>query len=377
VAADASSLGAGPAMLGLVVGAYSITNLPANVLGGWMIDRLGRKPVLLVGLALAAVAVALYPLAVTSGQLLTARFGHGLAGGILVPAVFTVTGDRSRVGATGRAMGRLGAAIGAAAVVAPAGAGIVRQALGTSAVFLLVAGLLVLAVVVAAVGVREPRPLSTDRRAPPVQRAPAVGQTVAGGMRELIATPGLRWMLVTVVAMTAAVGVLAGFLPVSVEGLGASPSLTGALFTVYALVAAGLMLSPASGVVDRGGAVRPITFGLAALAAAMALLAVPSLALAPVATALFGVGYGLIFPAVSAAVSLAATPANRGRAFGLYNAAFSVGLAAGPIVSGAIAERLPGVSPFLVPAGLCLVVIVWTLARPATAEGGRSVRQAR
>jgi MFS transporter, DHA1 family, multidrug resistance protein len=357
VAPFATSLGAGPAMLGLIVGAYSLTNLPANVVGGVLLDRWGRRRVLLLGLALAAATVALYPLAGTPGQLLAARLAHGVAGGILVPAVFTVAGDRSEVGATGRVMGRLGAAIGAAAVVAPAGAGVLRQAAGTSAVFLTVSGLLVLGLAFAVVGVHETP--SSDGGVPPPPAVPRV----AGGMRELLATPGLRRVLAAVIAMTAAVGVLAAFLPGLVEGLGAAPAATGGLFTLYALVAAGLMLSPAAGSVDRAGPARPAAAGLLALAVALALLALGALPLAIVASAVFGLGYGLVFPAVSGAVSIAATPANRGRAFGLFNAAFSVGLAAGPTVTGALTQRLPAIDPFLVPALVCLAVATWTLLR--------------
>lgn len=363
VAPYATGLGAGPAMLGLVIGAYSMTNLPANVLGGWLIDRWGRRPVLLLGLALAAGTVALYPLAATPSQLLAARLAHGAAGGILVPAVFTVTGDAARTGATGRAMGRLGAAIGAAAVVAPALAGVTRQAVGTTAVFLGVSGLLLLGLVVAFLGVREPKGAPRSRPRHP-ERQTATRRAASGGLRELLATPGLRRVLMTVATMTAAVGVLAGFLPGAVEGLGAPAAATGGLFTIYALVAAAVMLSPVSGAVDRSGPWRPITVGLSALAASLVLLAVPSLALAPVGTAMFGVGYGLVFPAASAAVSLASTVANRGRAFGLFNAAFSVGLAAGPTITGAIAEQLPAADPFYVPAALCLVVVAWMLLRP-------------
>ena len=343
------SLGAGPAAVGLVVGAYSAANLPANILGGILVDRWGRRRVILIGLALAALAVAAYPLAASVGGVVLARLAHGIAGGILVPAVFAAAGDRSGGRGAGRTMGRMGALIGAAAVVAPAGAGILRQTAGTTAVFLTVAALLGAGFVVAWMGIedastRRPRRAATQ---PPV-------------VRELLRLPPLRRAYAATIVLTAAVGVLAGFLPGSAEALGATPGTVGGLFTLYAVVAAALMLSPLAGRVDRVGADGAAALGLLLLAAALGLLAVaPTLGLAILGSAVFGAGYGLVFPAVTGASSLAATEETRGRAFGLFNAAFSLGIAIGPPVIGTIAQWLPAVGPFVPAAAMCLIAGLW------------------
>jgi DHA1 family multidrug resistance protein-like MFS transporter len=372
VAPRAVELGAGAAALGLVVGAYSAANLPANLLGGWLVDRVGRRLVLVVGLLGAGGAVAAYALAGSVEQLVAVRLLHGAAGGVLVPAVFAVMADHARAaGGAGRAMGRAGAVIGAAAVVGPAAAGVVRQLGGTSAVFLGVGGLLVVGAALAVAA------LPADRgRAGAASAAGEVADpagVLAPSRRRL---PGeVRGALGGLVATTAAVGVLAGYLPGVVEARGAPPATTGLLFTVYALVAAGLMLSPLAGRVDRDGPRRPVAIGLGALAGALALLAVvpadarAGLAVVLVAVALFGCGYGLVFPAVSGAVAIASPKARRGRAVGWFNVAFSVGLAVGPPVAGAVAETLPAVDPFAVVAAGCLVATV-ALGRGRTVRSG-------
>lgn len=343
VAPHATALGAGPTMLGLVVGAYSAANLPANIVGGVLVDRAGRRRVVLLGLALAVAAVATYPLAATPAQLVAARLAHGVAGGLLVPAVFALVGDRAAAGQTGRTMGRLGALIGVAAVIAPAGAGVVRQFAGTDAVFAVVAGLLALGWLVAWLGV-------TDTPGTPGTARPASLR-----LRRLLTLPPLRRALAATATMTAAVGALAAFLPGRAEGLGASPALVGALFTVYALAAAAVMLGPVSARVDHGGGDGLLATGLAILAVALAAMALaPGVVVALAAMVVFGVGYGLVFPAATATASLVAGAQARGRAFGLFNAAFSVGLAAGPPLLGAVAERIPAADPFLVAAALCL-----------------------
>jgi MFS transporter, DHA1 family, multidrug resistance protein len=351
VAPYVASLGGGPAFVGLAVGAYSAANLPANVVGGILVDRFGRRRVTMLGLALAALAVAAYPLATTPAAVVVARLLHGTAGGILVPAVFAAAGDRSGARGAGRTMGRMGALIGAAAVVAPALAGVLRQAAGTTAVFLTVSALLGVGFVIAwrfiedAVVVR-PRPDDGGGRV----------------VRDLLRVPTLRRAYAATACLTVSVGVLAAFLPGTAEALGARPSAVGLLFTAYALVAGALMLSPLSGRVDREGADRLAGIGLVLLALALAaLVVVPSVAWAAVASAVFGAGYGLVFPAVTGATSLAATDATRGRAFGLFNAAFSVGIAIGPPVVGAVAQRVPGLDPFVPAAAVTLAAGVWIL----------------
>jgi MFS transporter, DHA1 family, multidrug resistance protein len=361
VAPFVASLGGGPAFVGLAVGAYSAANLPANVVGGVLVDRFGRRRITLLGLALAALAVAAYPLATTPTAVVLARLLHGTAGGILVPAVFAAAGDRSAARGAGRTMGRMGALIGAAAVVAPAGAGILRQASGTTAVFLTVAALLGVGFVIALLFIEDAVVVRPRRSA-------------AGGkvVRELLQVPALRRAYAATAALTVSVGVLAGFLPGTAEALGAAPSVVGMLFTIYAVVAAGVMLSPLSGRVDREGADRLAGTGLVLLAVALATFAwAPSVAVAALASAIFGAGYGMVFPAVTGATSIAATDATRGRAFGLFNAAFSVGIAVGPPVVGAIAQRVPTLDPFVPTAAVTLLAGVWGLvsARRPTSGG--------
>lgn len=358
VAPHVSGLGAGATAIGLAVGAYSALNLPANVLGGIMVDRLGRRRVAILGLVLAALAVAAYTLATTVAAFITVRALHGIAGGILVPAVFAAAGDRTRAGQAGRTFGRLGALIGAAAVVAPATAGAVRQVAGTDAVFLGVSALLLLGAVVAWFGIH-------DRTATPAASDPtSVADTTTvpphRAMRALLGVPSVRRALAATVVLTAAVGALAAFLPGTAEALGASPSVVGGLFTAYAVMAAALMLSPMAARVDRVGADGNTALGLAVLAVALLTLVLTGeLWLAVVGSALFGVGYGLVFPAVTAATSLVSSTATRGRAFGLFNAAFSVGIALGPPVVGAVAERVPTLDPLAPAAVLCGLAALW------------------
>jgi MFS family permease len=71
---------------------------------------------------------------------------------------------------------------------------------------------------------------------------------------------------------------------------------------------------------------------------------------------------------VTGAISLAATTRTRGRAFGLFNAAFSAGLALGAPLAGGLADAVTNASdgigsldPFVPAAVLCMAAAAWIL----------------
>jgi MFS family permease len=90
------------------------------------------------------------------------------------------------------------------------------------------------------------------------------------------------------------------------------------------------------------------------------LLAVsPRLEIDLVAMILYGVGYGLIFPAAAGAVAMATEPGERGRASGAFNLSFDLGISAGPILGGTLTTLIVGLTPF--SGGLLLVALALLL----------------
>jgi len=75
--------------------------------------------------------------------------------------------------------------------------------------------------------------------------------------------------------------------------------------------------------------------------------------------AVFGLGYGLVFPAATALVTESAGPGRRGMAFGIFYAVYSLGVAIGSAGSGRLAgfyEEPMGL-PFFVAAVIVLVAV--------------------
>lgn len=334
----AAALGATGFGMGLALGAYSASDLVFNVVGGVMLDRVGRRRMALMGFGIVSVALVLYPLAGSVTALVGVRLLHGIGGGILIPAMYTLIGDLSRTGGRGRAMGRVGAVIGTAAVVAPGIAGATRARAGFDAVFLGLAIIMVVGLVITAVRVTET--LDTGRR----------NRTGTASIASLLRVTDLRIACVAVFGFTVGFGSLSAFLPSRLEAMGYSPALSGGLFTTLALVAAILMLTRVASRVDSQGPRRPVMIGYPPIFAGLVLIGLSDqVGAVAVGMVLFGIGFGIVYPAVSGATAAAAATPERGRAFGIFSVCYSLGFAIGPPILGYLQDRVE-LSPFLAAA---------------------------
>ncbi|MBI4332537.1 MAG: MFS transporter [Chloroflexi bacterium] len=319
----AKSLGAAEAMIGLLVAAYSVTNLAGNLLAGQMLDRWGRKQALYLGLVGTAVALLLYTRAQSPAGLLLVRLFHGFTAGFLSPAAFTIIADLAPPQGRTRAMGLAGAYVGIAAIVGPASAGALRARWGFNAVFITVAGLMVLALVVSLLLLRG------DMKRNPVREE----AKTPFPLRPLVA-PCLG-----VFALTFTMGVLTAYLPLSLEAAGYGRAVPGIMLSVFSLAAVVVMASPFGRLSDRWGRIRTMSAGLLGVGAGLLVLAaaraMPAVGLAMI---IYGMSYGLIFPTSTAAVADAAGMGQRGRAFAAFYAVFSLGVTAGAIASGLLSR---------------------------------------
>lgn len=348
----AAALGAGGLGMGLAVGAYSITDLMFNVVGGVALDRVGRRRLALIGFGLVAGAVLIYPLVESVPALIGARLLHGIGGGMLIPAIYTLIGDLSESGSRGRAMGRVGAVIGTAAVVAPGVAGAARARFGFTAVFVALAVVMLAGLLISFLTVKET--LSTSGREEARQLS----------IRSLLGIRSLQIACISVFGFSSGFGALSSFLPSQLEEAGFSPALSGGLFTLLAFVAAVLMLTRFSGRVDATGPKVPVMMGLPALAVALTIVGLTDqVSMVAVGMVIFGIGFGIVYPAVSGATALAAATPGRGRAFGVFSVCYSLGFVIGPPLAGYLSDAAR-ISPFLTAASISLLTLITVLLLP-------------
>ncbi|MCP4249840.1 MAG: MFS transporter, partial [bacterium] len=86
-------LGLSEARIGLVLAVGAMMTLAVVNVGGWLLDRVGRVPVLILGLLATGAAIAAHGAVTTLPGLLVVSVGFGLAAGIMGTAPPTLAGD--------------------------------------------------------------------------------------------------------------------------------------------------------------------------------------------------------------------------------------------------------------------------------------------
>ncbi|MBI5304399.1 MAG: MFS transporter [Chloroflexi bacterium] len=342
----AKSLGASIEMIGVIVGAYSAVNLLGNLGTGYWIDRIGRKTPMVVGLFIVAAILGLYPLARDPNQLLALRVAHGFGAALVSPASLALIDDRARPGQRGKAMAFYGASIGLTTLLAPPLSGMLRDRLGYASVFVMLAALIFVSALLTLFFVseaRQPRDHARFQWRVLMNRRLSVSYTSA-------------------FALLFALGLLIVFLPLMASGVGLSSAQTGMLFASFAVAAILMMALPVGRISDRVGRQAPIILGLALIVVALALMPVFGDATALYAWMfLYGIGFGVLFPAMTALIGDELPADARGMGAGMFTAVFSLGATAGTLATGLLVgiQQLVGLHPFQTAAALILFAMAW------------------
>lgn len=413
VPAIGRDLGADVSGLQWVVDGYAVTLASLLLPSGTLGDVVGHRPVVLTGLAVFGAASAACAAAPATGVLVAARVGQGVGAALLLPGTLAIIGRAfPEPAAQARAIG-LWAGIGSAALPAgPLLGGLLVQGGGWRWVFLLNVPVVLVAGVVAL------RVVPADRRA--AGRTVDLGGTVSGALTLASATyavieAGRGHGVAATAAALVAVVASAVFVAVEVRveqpmvplrllrvpAFATANAVAGAMnlgtlgllfvLTLYlqsvqdrSPLDAGVALLPlfsplmlvapvAGGVISRGGPKIPAIVGLGLAAVGVALVTTWTagaayLTLLPTLL-LWGVGLGLLTPAVVAA-AVAAVPTDRsGLASGINNTARQAGGAVGIAAYGALAGPPSATSAFL--RGLHVAAVataaLWLVAAVATA----------
>ena len=117
VAPYARELGASPSYVGVIMAAYSATNLFGNIITGRLVDFFGRKIPIILGAVVTSIALLGYAAATSPLVLLLSRVVHGFASSSLTPGSFAMLGDISPSNRRASVMGLSGAFVAIAAII--------------------------------------------------------------------------------------------------------------------------------------------------------------------------------------------------------------------------------------------------------------------
>jgi MFS family permease len=158
-------------------------------------------------------------------------------------------------------------------------------------------------------------------------------------------------------------GTLLVFLPLIGEGRGFTAAQVGMLFGSFALMTVLVQASPLGRLSDRWGRLPIVALGLLLLATALlALRILRAWGAMMGAMALYGLGFGFLFPAMSAMLVDETTPETRGGASGVFMAMISVGMIVGSGMAGLMDRwhQAVGVHPFQIAAIVVFLALLWT-----------------
>lgn len=155
--------GANPYLIGEALGIYGLTQGLLQIPFGLLSDRLGRKVMIVAGLALFGIGSAVAAVSTSIGGVIIGRAlqGAGAVGSVILALVADLTSEESRTAA----MAMVGITIGASFIVALLAGPLVANFIGVTGIFWLMVALALLGMAITEFAVPSPRRLSVHRDA--------------------------------------------------------------------------------------------------------------------------------------------------------------------------------------------------------------------
>jgi len=330
----AMDLGASYTMLGLIVSVYGAVQLLTQIPMGRISDQMGRKKIMLLGLATFSFLPLFYIYANSANSLLFIRALGGLGASAVWPIAMALIIDQAEAKNRGAAMGRYNAAFFSALALGPLIGGMLYDFLGLNAPFYLWALLGTVSFFVVYFRVREPEKIKVE-----------MGLLPSRGKDSLIA-PGYRLTFLACSCVVLWAGVVGGFnftmLPSFAAGLGLNATDVGIIYLVYGGSTA-LFNIYFGRQADRGTRKKLIFAGCLMGAISFAALSLANTMI--LVTLLFsgmGMGLGMANPAAAALIADTTCDERRGEVYGIFNTARMSGVVIGPLIAG-LSSDLHGV----------------------------------
>jgi MFS family permease len=302
--------------VGIVSGAFALTGIVCRPIAGNLADTRGRKPTVIVGTLLAAVAGFLYFVPAGIPGLIIARFFLGAGEGTVFTAGSAWNVDMAPEEHRGRMIGLYGLAIWTGLTLGPPIGVLLQNAGGFDLVWAFAAGAPLLGAVIASRLPEQYEPSEESSRGPFISRE-ALG-------------PGVTFAL-SVFGFAA----VSAFIVLSLDqrGIGHGP----AVFSVFAATVVATRLL-AGGLPDRVGPARcAVGAALVETAGLVLVGAAQDLAVVIVGAMAMGAAFSLLFPSLSLVAINRVGPERRGKAMGTFTAAFDLGMLVGSPLVGAAA----------------------------------------
>jgi len=344
-------LEADPVGVGIAVGAFSVSALALRPWSGRESDRRGRRPLLVAGAILAAVAILAHTITTDLAILVILRLVLGVGEALFFVAGFAMLADLAPRGREGEALSFNSLALYLGIAFGPV---IGEVLLGIGGFNLAWIGAAVLSLLAAFLALRLPL---TGRR-----------EGEASGPVALIHR-GVAWPSA---GLFTGVAAMSGFLAfVAIYGRDdLAMAGSGPVLLVFGLIVVGCRIVFAK-LPDRVAPFRLAAAALALIAVGMAVTGlVPTVAGLFAGAALMAVGVAFVTPAFFAAIARRVAPAERGAAFGTVSIFLDLAFGGGPVLLGLIVDAASIPTAFLlgalIPAVGAVATAIAAMTRDAT-----------
>lgn len=317
-------IGASPTQLGLLMAVYSVMQLLFAPMWGRVSDRIGRKPVIMVGIFGLALSFFLMAVSSTLWMLFAARVIGGFFSSANMPTVMAYVADITSEENRGKGMGIIGAATGLGFVFGPALGGVFSQS-GLSIPFYIAGTLSLITFIFVFFVLKE----SLD----PEQRNNPSSRQRIPFLRALKGPVSILFILQWFVSLSLA-GLEATFAYFAYERANLGAVELGYIFMIMGLAGALVQGGLVGKLTKKYGEGLVIQIGIVISAIGFALiLFVNSFLTAALFLTIFGIGNGFIRPSVSSLLTKA-SPTSYGRTTGLLSSFDSLGRIIGPPLGG-------------------------------------------
>lgn len=349
---------------GLMLSIYSAISFILSPIWGALSDRIGRRPIILIGVLGFAASFVLFGLGSHSLILMYAsRILGGLFSGAVTSVIVAYVADVTPPEERTKGMGLVGMSIGLGFTIGPGFGGLLSK-LSLQAPFFAAAVLALLTFLLAMSRLQESLPV--EKRRQRHDKAPSRWQAFSGSIRYL-------YVLAFFVAVTLA-GLEATLQLFGMQRFDVTPAQVGMMFFVCGIVGALVQGGVVRRYIRQGSESKFIIAGLVLSAAGFFLLVTAhSLWSATIYLAVFGMGNALIRPCVTSLITQKTT-VGQGVASGLSSSMDSLGRIVGPLVGVALFQfdlQLPYIVAGALSLAALLLLSGFTAADRRAAGPGR------
>lgn len=344
----AATFGVSYSVIGIVVASFALARLFMDIPGGLLADRWGRKPLIVIGMAVFGFGGLIAVFATNIYYLVISRLVQGMGAAVYTTTAMVLVSDIAPHSQRGRYMSYYQGSFFLGTAAGPAIGGFLTELGGFRAPFLALTAISVVGTIFAAARLRESLPVSGQTKISTSE----VGYILKG----LLANRNMLILGYTAIALFALVsGVRLTALPLySARIAGFSAGQIGIVLGISALC--GFVALRGTGpMIDRRGPKLMLISGfLLAAASSYAFTLTQNLYAMCAIAGFLGVAEAMASPAQATAVLGEADERHRGLALGSNRIFVDIGILVGPLVVGVLSDNYGLFAPFIAMSLLCV-----------------------